>query len=113
MRVDRGLVKHRRKKRYFREVKGHRGARSKLWRTVVECVLRARKWSYIHRKQRTRELRRLWIVRINAAAREHGLTYAQLIHKLGQSDVALDRKVLADLAVHDPAAFKAVVDAVR
>jgi len=112
MRVSRGLVKHRRKKRYFKEAKGFRGARSKLWRTAIESVLRSRKWAYIHRKQKRRELRKLWIMRINAAARENGTTYAALIHKLAQSSVNLDRKVLADLAVHDPAAFAAVVASV-
>jgi large subunit ribosomal protein L20 len=112
MRVSRGLVKHRRKKRYFKEAKGYRGARSKLWRTVIESTLRSRKWAYIHRKQKRRELRKLWIMRINAAAREHGITYAEFIHKLNKSGVDLDRKILAELAVSDPAAFKAVIDAV-
>ena len=110
MRVKRGLVRHRRHKRVLKEAKGYRGTRSTLWRTANEAVLHARKWAYIHRKQKRRELRKLWIMRINAAAREHGLTYASFIHKLGQSQLSLDRKVLADMAVHDPAAFKAVVD---
>lgn len=112
MRIKRGLIRHRRHKRMLKDAKGYRGARSTLWRTANEAVLHARKNAYIHRRQKRRELRKLWIMRINAAARQHGLTYASFIHKLHQSDLDLDRKVLADLAVHDPAAFKAVVDAV-
>ena len=113
MRITRGLIRHRRHKRVLKDAKGFRGTRSRLWRTANEAVLHARKWAYIHRKQKRRELRKLWIMRINAAVRQHGMTYASFIHKLGQSTVDLDRKVLADMAVHDPDAFKAVVDAVQ
>lgn len=112
MRVTRGLTKHRRKKRYFKEAKGFRGSRRTLWRSVIEATLQARKWSYIHRKQRRRDMRKLWIMRINAAARQHGLTYASFIHKAAQANLGLDRKALAEIAVTDPVAFKAIVEAV-
>ncbi|MHC5018845.1 MAG: 50S ribosomal protein L20 [Planctomycetota bacterium] len=113
MRVTRGLTKHRRRKRYFKEAKGFRGSRRTLWRNVIEATLQARKWSYIHRKQRRRELRKLWIMRINAAARQHGLTYASFMHKAAQANLGLDRKALADIAASDPAAFQAIVESVN
>ena len=113
MRVPRGKTKHRRKKRYLKQAKGYYGARKALYRTAWESVMWARKWAYKHRKRHRRELRRLWIMRINAAAREAGLTYAQFIHRLGKAGVTLDRKVLADLAAADPTAFAAVVARVK
>ena len=113
MRVPRGMTKHRRKKRYLKQAKGYLGGRSKLYRTAHESVRRTRKWSYIHRRKARRGYRRLWIVRVNAAVRAHGISYNAFIHKLGKSGIALDRKVLADLAVRDPAAFAAVVEKVK
>jgi large subunit ribosomal protein L20 len=84
------------------------GGRRKLYRTAVETVDRALSFAYRDRKVRKRSFRRLWIVRINAASREHGLSYSRFINGLKKADVALDRKVLADLAVTDPAGFAAV-----
>ncbi len=109
MRVPRGYAKHHRKKRYMKEAKGYWGGRSKLYRTAVESVLRSRKWAYIHRKQRRRNVRTLWIMRLNAAARSRGLPYRHLVEGLRRAGIVLDRKVLADLAVAEPAAFDAVV----
>ncbi len=105
MRVTRGKSGRRRHKKYLKEAKGYRGARSKLYYTARETVERAWAYSYRDRKRKKRDFRRLWIVRINAAAREHGLSYSQLMNGLNQAGVNLDRKVLADMAVHEKAAF--------
>jgi large subunit ribosomal protein L20 len=85
--------------------KGYRGGRSKLYRSAVETVNRALNYAYRDRKVRKREFRRLWIIRINAAARQHGLSYSRFIAGLTKAEVEVDRKILADLAVNDPAAF--------
>jgi large subunit ribosomal protein L20 len=90
--------------------KGFRGGRSKLFRTATEAVDRSLAYAYKGRKQRKRELRRLWISRINAAARQHGTRYSVLMNGLSKSDIRINRKILADLAVRDSAAFKAIHD---
>ena len=113
MRVKRGFAAHRRHKKILKRARGMRGGRSKLFRTAREQVLRGLKIAYKERRRKKREFRRLWIVRINAAARSLGTKYSQLAHWLTKSDVELDRKVLAELAVVDFEAFKAVVDQVR
>ncbi|NOZ85081.1 MAG: 50S ribosomal protein L20 [Deltaproteobacteria bacterium] len=112
-RIKRGVVTHRRHKKIMKQAKGFRGARSRLFTVAVEAVHRAWAYSYHDRRTRKREFRRLWITRINAAARQHGLTYGKLMYGLNQADVELDRKMLADLAVKDPKAFEAVVDLAR
>ena len=99
MRVKRGVAAHRRHKKYLALAKGFRGARSKLYRTAREAVERSLVYSYRDRKVRKREFRKLWILRINAAAREHGLSYSRFMDGLKKADINLDRKVLADLAV--------------
>jgi large subunit ribosomal protein L20 len=104
-RVKRGVTKRRRHKKILDRAEGYWGARSKLVRRAKETVERAWKYAYRDRKQRKRQFRRLWIARINAAAREHGLSYSRLVHGLGKAGVQLDRKNLADLAVADPKAF--------
>jgi large subunit ribosomal protein L20 len=104
-RVKRGVTKRRRHKKILDRAEGYWGARSKLVRRARETVERAWKYAYRDRKQRKREFRSLWIARINAAAREHGLSYSQLVHGLAKAGVELDRKNLADLAVADPKAF--------
>jgi large subunit ribosomal protein L20 len=104
-RVKRGVTKRRRHKKILDQAEGYWGARSKLVRRARETVERAWKYAYRDRKQRKREFRSLWIARINAAAREHGLTYSTLVHGLAKAGVELDRKNLADLAVADPKAF--------
>lgn len=107
-RVRRGFKARRRRNKVLKMAKGYVGGRRKLYRTAVETVDRALSFAYRDRKVRKRSFRRLWIVRINAASREHGLSYSRFINGLKKADVALDRKVLADLAVTDPAGFAAV-----
>jgi large subunit ribosomal protein L20 len=104
-RVKRGVARRRRHKRILEQAKGYYGARSRLVRVAREAVERALRYSYRDRKQRKREFRALWIVRINAAAREHGLSYSRLVAGLKKAGVEVDRKNLADLAVADPQAF--------
>ena len=99
MRVKRGMAGHRRHKKYLDLAKGYRGGRSKLSRTAREAVERALVYSYRDRKVRKREFRKLWILRINAGAREGGLSYSRFMDGLKKAGIALDRKVLADLAV--------------
>lgn len=99
-----------RRKRILKKAKGFRGSRSKLFRTAKDAVYKAQAWSYRDRKNRKRNFRRLWIQRISAACREQGLTYSRFIEGLAAAGVELDRKVLADLAVNDSAAFGAIVE---
>lgn len=101
MRVKRGLAAHRRHKKYLDMAKGYRGARSRLYRTARVTVERALAYAYRDRKVRKREFRSLWIIRINAAAREHGLSYSKFMRGLTLAGVELNRKVLADLAVRE------------
>ena len=109
-RVKRGVTAHRRHKKILKMAKGHKGLRHKIFRRANESVLHALDYAYQHRRDRKGQFRRLWIMRINAAAREQGLTYSRLINGLTKADVQLDRKVLADLAVRDPVAFASVAD---
>ncbi|MDJ0788109.1 MAG: 50S ribosomal protein L20 [Myxococcota bacterium] len=104
-RVKRGHPAHRRHKRILRRASGYRGTRHTLIKTAREAVEKGWKYAYRDRKQRKREFRALWIARINAAAREHGLSYSVFIHGLSQAGVEVDRKNLADLAISDPGAF--------
>jgi large subunit ribosomal protein L20 len=110
MRVKRGFVSRRRHKKIISMTKGQWGTRSKLFRRANEAMMKSYWYAYRDRRQRRRDFRRLWITRINAAARANGLSYSRLIHGLKEADVKLDRKVLADLAVRDEKAFAAVVD---
>jgi len=103
--VKRGVTTHRRHKRVLKEAEGYWGARSRLIRTARNAVEKAWKYAYRDRKQRKREFRSLWIARINAAAREHGLSYSRMIHGLTAAGVEVDRKNLAAVAVDDPKAF--------
>jgi large subunit ribosomal protein L20 len=107
-RVKRGVAGRARHKKIIALAKGHRGPRKKLFRRANESVLHALRYAYRDRRDRKGQFRRLWIMRINAAARENGLTYGKLIDGLNKASVAVDRKILADLAVRDPAAFGAV-----
>ncbi len=109
-RVKRGVTARRRHKAILKMAKGHKGLRHKIFRRANESVLHALDYAYQHRRDRKGQFRRLWIMRINAAAREQGLTYSRLINGLTKADVQLDRKVLADLAVRDPVAFASVAD---
>lgn len=110
MRVKRGSVLRHRHKKIIKMTKGQWGTRSKLFRRANEAMMKSYWYAYRDRRVRRRDFRRLWITRINAAARQQGLSYSRFIHGLKQADVKLDRKVLADLAVRDEEAFTAVVN---
>jgi large subunit ribosomal protein L20 len=112
-RARRGFKARQRRNKVLKLAKGYWGSRRRLFRTAVETVQRALVFAYRDRKVRKREFRSLWIIRINAAARENGLSYSRFISGLNKAKVALDRKVLADLAVSDPAGFAALVALVK
>ena len=105
-RVKTGNVRRKRRKRILKHSKGYRGGRNNLRRTAMEAVEKGWNHAYAHRRARKRDFRKLWIMRINAAARLHGLTYSKFIHGLKTAGVELDRKVLADIAVHDASGFE-------
>ena len=109
-RVKRGVTAHKRHKRLLKAAEGRKGTRSKLVKPAREALLHALAYATRDRKQRKRQLRGLWIIRINAAARQNGLTYGQLIAGLKTAGVGLDRKILADLAVRDAATFGRIVE---
>jgi len=109
-RVKRGVTAHARHKKVLDQAKGYYGARRKNFKTANQAVTKAQQYAYRDRRQRKRQFRRLWIARINAAAREHGLSYSRMINGLKRAEVAVDRKVLADLAVRDKAAFGSLAD---
>jgi large subunit ribosomal protein L20 len=107
-RVKRGVTARKRHKKIIALAKGHKGSRHKLFRRANESVLHALDYAYRDRRDRKSQFRRLWIQRINAAARLQGLTYGQLINGLSKAKVTIDRKILADLAVRDPTAFNLI-----
>ena len=107
-RVKRGVVAHRRHKKILKQAKGYYGARSRVFRVAKQAVTKAGQYAYRDRRQRKRQFRALWITRINAAARMHGLSYSRLINGMNRAEIDIDRKVLADIAVHDPDAFGAI-----
>jgi large subunit ribosomal protein L20 len=109
-RVKRGVVAHARHKKVLDKAKGYYGARRKVYRVAKQAVIKAGQYAYRDRRQRKRQFRGLWIARINAAARENGLSYSRLINGLNHAGVEIDRKVLADLAVFDKAAFAAIAE---
>ncbi len=109
-RVKRGVTKHARHRKVIGRAKGYYGRRKNTFRAANQAVERAGQYAYRDRKQKKRNFRALWIQRINAAAREHGLTYGRFINGLGKAGVEIDRKMLADLAVHEPDVFKSLVD---
>ena len=102
-----------RKKQIMKAARGAYGGRSKLWKAAKETVERGWRYAYRDRKNKKREFRRLWIVRINAAAHQHGMSYSVFIDGLKRAGIEIDRKVLADIAVRDPQAFGAIADQVR
>ena len=112
-RVKRGVVAHRRHKKILKQAKGYYGARSRVFRVAKQAVTKAGQYAYRDRRQRKRQFRSLWITRINAQSRANGLSYSRLINGLKRADVGLDRRVLADLAVHDKPAFAAIVEQAR
>lgn len=109
-RVKRGVTAHAKHKKVLKAAKGYYGARSRLIKTAKQAVEKAQQYAYRDRKRRKRNFRALWIQRINAATREHGLTYGRFINGLSNLGIEIDRKVLSDIAINDPAAFKALVD---
>ena len=109
-RVKRGVTARARHKKVIDQAKGYRGRRKNVYRVAKQAVMKAGQYAYRDRRAKKREFRALWIVRINAAAREFGMTYSTLINGLKKSAVEVDRKVLADLAVHDKAAFGQIAE---
>lgn len=113
MRTTKGAARTRAKRRLYRRAKGYRGGRGSLLRSVKETLVRAGAYAFRDRRVRKRDFRRLWIIRINAAVRERGLRYSEFIHGLQMTGMELDRKTLSEMAIHDPAAFDAVVEQVK
>ncbi|MCF6219701.1 MAG: 50S ribosomal protein L20 [Robiginitomaculum sp.] len=109
-RVSRGVTKHARHKKIIDAAKGYRGRRKNTFRIANQAVEKAGQYAYIGRKLKKRQFRALWIQRINAAVRLHGMTYATFMGAMGKAGIEIDRKVLASLAMHEPDAFKAIVD---
>ena len=107
-RATNSVASRKRRKKVLKQAKGYWGGRSRIYRTAREAVDRAQRYAYRDRRRRKRDMRRLWIVRINAGARLNGLSYSQLIYGLGRAGIDINRKILADLAVRDPEAFAAV-----
>ena len=112
-RVKRGPRKARRRKKILKQAKGYWGAKHRLYRTAKEAVERALVYSYRDRRNRKRDFRRLWIVRINAAASQHGLSYSKLIYGLKKLNIGINRKMLADMAVNNPQSFSQLVQRVK
>lgn len=107
-RVKRGNKRTERRRKILSLAKGYRGTKSKLFRSAKESVEKGLQYAYVGRKRKKRDFRRLWIVRINAAARKHGMSYSQFMHGMKLAEIDLDRKILADLAVKQPAAFETI-----
>jgi large subunit ribosomal protein L20 len=107
------VASRKRRKKILKQARGYFGARSKVYTVAKNAVERGLQYAYRDRKQKKRNFRSLWITRINAAAREHGMSYSQFMHALNKQGIELNRKVLADLAMNEPQAFKAIVDAVN
>lgn len=107
------VASRQRRKKILKQAKGYFGARSKVYTVAKNAVEKALTYAYRDRRNKKRAFRRLWIARINAAARQHDMTYSRFMHALSQKDIQLNRKVLADMAMNHPAAFKAIVDAVK
>jgi large subunit ribosomal protein L20 len=113
MRTRKGAARTKAKRRLFKRTKGYRGGRNNLLRTAKETVVRAGVFAYRDRRQRKRNFRRLWITRINAATRQRGLRYSEFICGLGKTGIELNRKMLSEMAIHDSAAFDAIVEQVK
>jgi large subunit ribosomal protein L20 len=113
MRVKRGTVSRQRHKKILKLAKGFRGTRSKLFKVANQAVMKSLKYAYRDRRNKKRDLRRLWIARINAAARQHGLSYSRFINGVQKAGINLNRKLLADLAARDAAAFAVLAEKVK
>ncbi|HEY82043.1 MAG TPA: 50S ribosomal protein L20 [Dehalococcoidia bacterium] len=108
-RVKRGLTTHRRHKKILAMTKGHRATKHSLYRRANESMLKSLSYAYAHRRERKGDMRRLWILRINAAVRAHGLKYGQFMNSLRRSGIEVNRKMLADMAVREPDAFASLI----
>lgn len=113
VRATNAVASHRRKKRLFKLAKGFVGDRKNHLRLTSDAVMRALAYNYRHRKLRKREFRSLWITRISAAAKIHGISYSKFIHGLNRAKCELDRKILSEMAIHDPKGFAAVVNSAK
>ncbi|MBU3825114.1 50S ribosomal protein L20 [Oceanisphaera sp. W20_SRM_FM3] len=109
-RVKRGVTARARHKKVLKQAKGYYGARSRVYRVAVQAVTKAGQYAYRDRRQKKRQFRQLWIARINAASRQNGLSYSRFINGLKKASVEIDRKILADIAVHDKTTFSALVN---
>lgn len=112
-RIKRSVASRKRRRRVLKAVRGHKGARSRQYKAAHEDLMHARQYAYAHRRTRRRDMRRGWILRINARARALGMTYSQFMHGLRRANIDLDRKVLADLALNEPEAFEDLVKAAQ
>ena len=112
-RITRGVVKHRRHRNLLKLTKGHRGIRHRSYRRAHESLIHALQYSYEHRKKKKGDMRRLWNIRINAAARAHGMSYSQLIHGLRLRGIEVNRKMMAELAIQEPQVFSEVTQEAR
>ena len=112
-RVKRGVIAKARHKKILQQAKGYYGARSRTYKVAKQAVIKAGQYAYRDRRQRKRQFRALWITQINAAARLNGLSYSRLVDGLKRADIDVDRKVLADIAVHDAEAFSAIADVAK
>lgn len=113
MRTTKGAARNQAKKRLFKRAKGYRGGRGKLLRSVKETLLRAGAYAYRDRRVRKRDFRKLWIIRINAAVRQHGLRYSEFMCGLKKAGIELDRRTLSEMAVNDPTGFGVIVERVK
>ena len=113
MRTTKGAARNKAKRRLFKKAKGFRGGRGNMLRSVKETLLRAGVYAFRDRRNRKREFRKLWIIRINAAVRERGPRYSEFIYGLVKAQITLDRKTLSEMAIHDPSGFDAVVEKVK
>ena len=109
MRIKRSVNARKKKNKIFKATKGYRGSRSKLYKIANQAVLKSGQYAYVGRKLKKRDMRSLWITRINAAARTHGMSYSKFMHGLKKADINLNRKVLADMAINDSKGFGELV----
>ncbi len=112
-RIKRSVSGRKRTRKVLKQAKGYYGSKSKLYRTALEAVMKSQNYAYIGRKQRKRDFRKLWITRINAAVRPHGLSYSKFISALKNNNVEINRKILSDMAINDPAGFEKLVESVK
>jgi len=113
VRVKRGTTQRRRHNKVLKQAKGYRGSRNRLYRQAKNAIAKAGMHAYAHRRTKKRDFRRLWIARLNAACRTNGMSYSRFIHALHEKKIALDRKVLSDIAIHEPKVFEAIVQSVQ